>query len=310
MPTILLIGATGTVGRQLVSDLLPTNTKIRALLRNPDSANLPPAIEKFRGDLTVPDSLVPALKNTDAVFLVWTAPPATAPAVIDRIAQNTQRLVFLTAPHQTPHPFFQQPNALSAMLSSIERHIESTPLQSTFLRPGMFAANCIDWWAPTFRNNDVIRWPLLQAPTAPIDTRDIAAVAARILTDPQHKRTRNPTSPKTTSSPAPNPSPNSSNSKSSPTQFTAPSATKTSPPAKPAASSPQHFLPPRSTCSSTPGPPPWANPPTSPLPSPTSSTAPPTPSAPGPNTTPPPSSQHPPAKSPLTQKRKSPTAKR
>ncbi len=185
MPTILLIGATGTVGRQLVSDLLPTNTKIRALLRNPDSTNLPPAIEKFRGDLTAPDSLIPALQNADAVFLVWTAPPATAPAVIDLIAQNTQRLVFLTAPHQTPHPFFQQPNALSAMLSSIERHIESTSLQSTFLRPGMFAANCIDWWAPTFRNNDVIRWPLLQAPTAPIDTRDIAAVAARLLTDSQ-----------------------------------------------------------------------------------------------------------------------------
>jgi uncharacterized protein YbjT (DUF2867 family) len=184
MPTILLIGATGTVGRQLVSELLPTNTKLRALLRNPDSANLPPAIEKFRGDITVPDSLIPALQNTDAVFLVWTAPLATAPAVIDHIAQHTQRLVFLSAPHQTPHPFFQQPNALSAMLSSIERHIESTSLQHTFLRPGMFAANCIDWWAPAFRNNDVIRWPLLQTPTAPIDTRDIAAVAARIFTDP------------------------------------------------------------------------------------------------------------------------------
>jgi uncharacterized protein YbjT (DUF2867 family) len=71
------------------------------------------------------------------------------------------------------------------MLSAIERHIESTPLQSTFIRPGMFAANCIDWWAPAFRNNEPIRWPLLQAPTAPIDPRDIAAVAARVLTDPK-----------------------------------------------------------------------------------------------------------------------------
>src|ERR1700743_2873111 len=153
MPTILIIGATGTVGRQLVSELLPTNNKIRALLRNPTAANLPPEVETFRGDLTAPESLDLALKNTDAVFLVWTASPATAPAVIDRIAQNTSRLVFLTAPHQTPHPFFQQPNPLSAMLSAIERHIESTNLQSTFIRPGMFAANCIDWWGPAFRNN-------------------------------------------------------------------------------------------------------------------------------------------------------------
>lgn len=187
MPKILIIGATGTVGRQLVSELLATttNTQVRALLRNPDSASLPPAVEKFRGDLTAPESLDPALKNIDAAFLVWTAPPATAPAVVDRIAQNTSRLVFLTAPHQTPHPFFQQPNAMSVMLSTIERHIESTPLQSTFIRPGMFAANCIDWWSAAFRNNEPIRWPLLQAPTAPIDTRDIAAVAAHILTDAQ-----------------------------------------------------------------------------------------------------------------------------
>jgi uncharacterized protein YbjT (DUF2867 family) len=183
MPTILLIGATGTVGRQLVSELSKTNNKLRALVRNPDSANLPPAIEKFRGDLTAPDSLEAALKNTDAAFLVWTAPSATAPAVIDRIAKNTNRLVFLTAPHQTPHPFFQHPSPLTAMLAGIERHIESTSLQSTFIRPGMFASNCINWWGPAFRNDEVIRWPLLEAPTAPIDPRDIAAVCARVLTD-------------------------------------------------------------------------------------------------------------------------------
>jgi uncharacterized protein YbjT (DUF2867 family) len=183
MPTILIIGATGTVGRQLVSELVDKNINVRAVLRNPDSANLPPHIEKFRGDLTAPDSLDRALQNVDAVFLVWTAPSATAPAVIDRIAQNTSRLVFLTAPHQTPHPFFQHPNPLSTMLAGIERHIESTSLHSTFIRPGMFASNAIAWWSSAFRNNDVIRWPLLQAPTAPIDPRDIAAVAAHVLVE-------------------------------------------------------------------------------------------------------------------------------
>jgi uncharacterized protein YbjT (DUF2867 family) len=185
MPKILVIGATGTVGRQLVSELLSTNNQVRALLRNPDSANLPPSVEKFRGDLTAPDSLDASLQNIDAVFLVWAAPSATAPAVIDRIAKNTSRLVFLTAPHQTPHPFFQHPNALSAMLAGIERHIESTSLDSTFIRPGMFASNSIAWWSSAFRNNEPIRWPLLQAPTAPIDPRDIAAVAAHVLTNPE-----------------------------------------------------------------------------------------------------------------------------
>jgi NAD(P)H-binding len=64
MPTILIIGATGTVGRQLVSELLSTNNQIRAAVRKPDSANLPHEIEKIRGDLTVPESLDPALKTS------------------------------------------------------------------------------------------------------------------------------------------------------------------------------------------------------------------------------------------------------
>ena len=59
MPTILIIGATGTVGRHLVSELVSTNSKVRALLRNPDSANLPSAVEKFRGDLTAPNPSTP-----------------------------------------------------------------------------------------------------------------------------------------------------------------------------------------------------------------------------------------------------------
>jgi uncharacterized protein YbjT (DUF2867 family) len=183
VPTILVIGATGTVGRPLVSELLATDVKVRALLRKPASAELPRAVERVQPDLTAPETLDAALRNVDAVFLVWTTGPASAPAVIDRIAQSSRRLIFLTAPHQTPHPFFQQPNPLSAMLSGIERHIEATPLQWTFVRPGMFAANCIDWWGSAFRNDDVVRWPLLQAPTAPIDPRDVAAVAARVLTD-------------------------------------------------------------------------------------------------------------------------------
>ena len=185
MPAILVIGATGTVGHQLVSQLINASISVRALLRNPDSANLPAEVERVRGDLSAPETLDAPLKRIDAVFLVWTAPPGTVPSVINRIAKSVPRLVFLTAPHRTPHPFFQQPNPLSAMLSGIESYIESTHLEWTFVRPGMFASNCIDWWGSAFRNNEIVRWPLLQAPTAPIDPRDVAAVAALALTDSQ-----------------------------------------------------------------------------------------------------------------------------
>src|SRR6266566_3615918 len=59
--------------------------------------------------------------------------------------------------------------------------IETSGLEWTFLRPGMFAANALSWWAPQIRVGDVVRWPYLATPTAPIDERDIAAVAVRAL---------------------------------------------------------------------------------------------------------------------------------
>ena len=55
------------------------------------------------------------------------------------------------------------------------------------LRPGMFASNALHWWAPQVRKGDVVRWPYGAAETAPIDERDIAAVAARALLDARHR---------------------------------------------------------------------------------------------------------------------------
>ena len=59
-------------------------------------------------------------------------------------------------------------------------------LQWTFLRPGIFAANALGWWAPRIRAGDIVRWPYLAVPTAPIHERDIAAVAAHALCDSRH----------------------------------------------------------------------------------------------------------------------------
>ena len=91
-----------------------------------------------------------------------------------------------SAPIKTAHPLFQQPNSLRAMFEQIERLIETSGLAWTFLRPGMFAANALSWWAPQISAGDVVRWPHLAAPTAPIDERDIAAVAVRALWEDEH----------------------------------------------------------------------------------------------------------------------------
>jgi uncharacterized protein YbjT (DUF2867 family) len=181
MKKILVTGATGTIGRQVVSQLLDTDTRVRAMTRNPEAAGLPSGVEVVRGDLTDPESLNKCLEGIDTVFLVWTAPAGAFPAALDRIARRARRVVLLTSPHKTPHPLFQQTNPMAAMIAEIERRIEASGVQWTFLRPGMFAANALSWWGPQIRSGDVVRWPYADAPTAPIHERDVAAVAVRAL---------------------------------------------------------------------------------------------------------------------------------
>lgn len=188
MNRVLVIGATSAVGCHVVSQLQAAGAPIRALVRNPETARLPSQIDVVRGDLTVPESLEKCLDEIDAVFLVWTAPPCTVAPVVERIARRARRIVFLSSPHKTAHPFFQkpQPNPIAALHNRIEQLIATSGLEWTFLRPGMFAGNARFWWAPQIRVGDAVRWPHLAAPTAPVDERDIAQVAVRALCDDGH----------------------------------------------------------------------------------------------------------------------------
>jgi uncharacterized protein YbjT (DUF2867 family) len=120
------------------------------------------------------------------VFLVWVAPASAAPRALERIAKRARRLVFLTAPLKTPHPFFQQPNPARDMAERVEQLIERSGVERTFVRAGMFAGNARHFWGPQIRRGDVVRWPYIDAATAPTDERDLAAVAVRALCEDGH----------------------------------------------------------------------------------------------------------------------------
>ena len=185
-PPVLVTGATGRVGRVVVELLVDAGVPVRALTHRPEAAALPANVEVVTGDLTVPESLDAALRGVSSVFLVWTVPPATAAAVVERLGTHARRVVFLSSPHQTPHPFFQQPNPMAVLHADIERLIAASGLEPTIIRPGMFASNALFWWAPAIRAGDVVRWPYGAAETAPVDERDVAAVAAQTLCQDGH----------------------------------------------------------------------------------------------------------------------------
>ncbi|HMC70864.1 MAG TPA: NAD(P)H-binding protein [Mycobacteriales bacterium] len=183
---VLITGATGRVGGLVIDRLLVEGVPVRALVRNAADASLPAGVEVAEGDLTVPESLDVALEGASTVFLVWTIPFGTAPAVIKRIAARTRRVVLLSSPHQTPHPFFQQPNPAAKLHADLERLIADSGHASTIIRPGIFASNTIPWWSGAIKNGEPVRWPFGAAETAPIDERDVAEVAAQALWDNRH----------------------------------------------------------------------------------------------------------------------------
>ena len=182
---ILVTGATGHVGRHVVSQLLRTGAAVRALARDPASAGLPGGVDVVRGDLSTPDTLNAGLNGVEAVFLLWPGLTADlAPAVLDVIGKHARRIVFLSS-LGIRDDLAQQLDSVNALHAEIERLIEQSGLEWTFLRPGGFATNTL-WWVPQIRAEGVVRWAYGACARASIHERDIAAVAVRVLTNGGH----------------------------------------------------------------------------------------------------------------------------
>jgi uncharacterized protein YbjT (DUF2867 family) len=179
---IFVIGATGKVGRHVVSGLVERGHVVRALARDPVTADLPASAEVVGGDLTDVPGLEEHAQGADAVFLVWPFfTDAGAAEVVDSLATHAPRLVYLSAEAAGGKP--------ESFWAAVERHIERSGVEWAFLRPTGFAANTL-LWAPQIRDTGVVRWPYGQAARSLIDERDIAAVAVRALTEDGHAGAR------------------------------------------------------------------------------------------------------------------------
>ncbi|HUR07846.1 MAG TPA: NAD(P)H-binding protein [Nonomuraea sp.] len=181
MSRILVTGATGNVGKHVVSQLAGAGLPVRALVRDPGRAKLPEGVEAVKGDLTVPETLEPALNDVESVFLIWPGFAAeTAAPVVKAIAAQARRVVYLSADVED----LADGEEATLFHQEVERLIRHTGMSWTFLRPGGFAANTLGW-ADQVRQG-VVRWPYGEARRALIHEKDIAAVAVHVLTSAGH----------------------------------------------------------------------------------------------------------------------------
>ncbi|MFI6792380.1 NAD(P)H-binding protein [Nonomuraea sp. NPDC050383] len=181
MNDILVTGATGNVGRHVVSQLAEAGIPVRALVRDPSRATLPDGAQAVRGDLTAPETLEPALRGVDAVFLIWPGFAAeTAEPVVEAVAKHARRVVYLSA-HVPAAGDDDEPTIFH---QRVERLIRRTGMAWTFLRPSGFAVNTLGW-ADQIRQG-VVRWPFGAASRSLIHEKDIAAVGTHVLTSAGH----------------------------------------------------------------------------------------------------------------------------
>ncbi|MFI9250601.1 NAD(P)H-binding protein [Streptomyces sp. NPDC053069] len=180
---ILVTGATGNVGRNLVSYLLEAGHPVRALTRDPERAALPDGVEVVQGDLEQPDTLAAALKGVTGAFL-FPVHGRLAGFLGSAVAAGVQHVVLLSSASVTDE--YLSKERMGQLNAADEQEVAASGLDWTFVRPGPFMVNDLPWaWG--IRAEGVVRAAYGAAVTAPVDERDIAAVAAHALTDPRHR---------------------------------------------------------------------------------------------------------------------------
>jgi uncharacterized protein YbjT (DUF2867 family) len=185
---ILVTGATAPAGRSIAEQLLASGQRVRALTRDANASGLPAGVEIVAGDLSKPETLPPALEGVSAVFLL-AAVPGFAPAFLEAAKRAGVRRIVFQSSGAIDDAVDEQPNPIGAFHADIERAIEASGLEWTFLRLEVHAANALLWTidlADQIKAGDVVRGPYGQAAGAPIHEADLAAVAVVALTSGEH----------------------------------------------------------------------------------------------------------------------------
>jgi uncharacterized protein YbjT (DUF2867 family) len=184
---ILVIGATGTVGTELVHQLVEARHHLRALVRDRSKGRLLcPTVEVVVGDLSEPQTLPPVFAGVEKAFVLSVGPD------IEKLEANAfeaakeagvRHIVKLSAGSIDADFFADAPGA--SWHRGSEKRLRQLGIAWTILRPGPFASNVLKLYGIIQRGGLFL--PTGNGKDAPIDPRDIAAVAVTVLTTPGHE---------------------------------------------------------------------------------------------------------------------------
>ena len=175
--TILVTGATGNVGRNVVEQLVRRGAAVRALVRDPAKASVPANVDVVQGDLLDVDSLRTAMLGVSTLFLLngVVADEYTQALIALNVARQAgiERIVYLSVIHSDIYvnvPHF-------AGKFGVERMIEHTGLHATILRPAYYMDNEITI-KDVITGHGLYPMPIGDKGLAMIDARDVGEIAA------------------------------------------------------------------------------------------------------------------------------------
>jgi uncharacterized protein YbjT (DUF2867 family) len=182
---ILITGASGNVGHEVVKQALAVGLKIRATFQSPAvAAKAPAGLEGVIMDYTKPETIRTALQGVEKIFLVGPPvrelPALEANFVKEVRAAEPKHIVKLSA-------LGGQESMFPSGHRESEENIEASGLPCTFLRPNGFMQNLVNYNAGTITSRDAFYGCQANGAVSMIDIRDIAAVAVMVLAATGHE---------------------------------------------------------------------------------------------------------------------------
>ena len=184
---ILVTGGTGTVGSQVVRELLARDAQVQVLTRDPAKAQkLPAGVKAVTGDLGKVETVRRVFKDVDGVFLVNTVTPTEVHegllSMCGMRQENVKRLVYLSV--QDADKAAWLPHFGGKL--GVEEAVRAAGIPGTILRPNNFYQNDY-WFKDVLLNYGVYPQPIGDAGLSRVDVRDIAEAAAIALMSSGHE---------------------------------------------------------------------------------------------------------------------------
>lgn len=177
---ILVTGATGNVGREVVRLLVAGGEQVEAVTRHPATSALPAGALVVEGDPTRPQTLKPTLSGVEAIMI---SPPALGDATAELLAlaaeRDVKRVVVLSALTVEHGGGYQR---FADAFKAVEDAAKASGLQWTLLRSSDYASNALSW-VPQIRQAGIVRGVYGDGATSTIHEHDVAAIAALALVD-------------------------------------------------------------------------------------------------------------------------------